>query len=107
MATVKAHGGTVRGTFPQFTEQTWTVIAADHMDDDGNTVIDHDEVGTCRLERRGEFAFKVEAEAWIAEQLAEGFELDSGPCPLATFRYHGPTDSDSNAWSARVSKAVQ
>lgn len=101
-STVKSYGNAPGGL--KFEENVWTCIAAEHEDENGETVIDHAEIGTRRRERYGQFAFKAEAEAWIAEQVAEGFVLDSGPTPLATF-YHGPTDSSSNAWSARVSKS--
>lgn len=79
-------------------EQTWTVIAAER---DGEPLVD--EIGRRMVTRRASFAFRDEAEAWLAEQAAEGWAVDGEPCPLAT-RYFGETDSPSNCWSASVER---
>jgi hypothetical protein len=79
-------------------EQTWTTIAADR---DGEVL--PDEIGKRRMTRHVHFAFRSEAEQWIAKQEAEGFSPSYGPTPCAT-PYHGKTDSPSNCWSAEVSR---
>jgi len=73
---------------------TWTTIAAD---EDG--VVLTEAIGRRRETREAAFAWRAEADAWAAEQVDAGYTLD-GISPYAT-RYHGDTDSPSNAWLAR------
>lgn len=81
-------------------ETPWTVIAAEI-----NGEIAHEEIGKQGLRRRTQFAYRAEAEAWIAEQEAEGWTCRWGPGALAT-AYFGPTDSPANCWSVEVEKEV-
>jgi hypothetical protein len=105
-STVKYVGAREGGEWPTFREYVGTCIAASTYDDDGNEVVDPEPINKRTLFRDGEFAFKAEAETWIAEQEAAGFEV-RGPVPLATWRYHGPTDSVSNAWAAHAERPVE
>ena len=82
-------------------EQTWTTIAADVAG-----VPQPDLIGRRRITREAAFAWLVEAEAWLVEQLAEGFTSD-GVCPYATFTYHGPSDSTSNCWIAKTYRNLE
>lgn len=80
-------------------ENIWTCIAEEV---DGEPVAES--VGTRELERSAYFSMKDAAERWLERQASEGFEV-RGPTPLAT-RYYGPTDSPSNAWAVRATRAV-
>lgn len=85
-------------------EETWTTIAADR---DGEVL--PDEIGRRTVTRRAHFAFRAEAEAWLADQEKEGFKIPdgfSGIAPCAT-RYFGPTDAPTNCWSVNVEKPIE
>lgn len=101
---MSSHARVISGRGPAKTmgeveEMFWTVIAAEL---DG--VIQPDEIGRRIEERYVRFAFRSEAEAWIAEQEAEGFAAGD-PVPCATL-YFGPTDSPSNCWSVSAQKEL-
>jgi hypothetical protein len=83
-------------------EQRWHCVAASAEDAAGNEVVLPDEIGRVVIERRAYFAFRDEAEAWIASQAQDGFRRRS-LSPAATF-YHGPTDAPSNCWVASVER---
>lgn len=83
-------GGTV--------ERVWTCIAASTAD--GEPL--EGAVGRRTLERVAAFAYRHEAETWLAGQVFDGLTA-GGIVPLAT-AYHGLTDSPSNCWSVRATK---
>lgn len=78
-------------------ERVWTVIAAER---DG--VSDPAEVGRRESTRRTHFAFRAEAEAWVAAQAVEGY--GSPEYANAATAYFGPTDSHGNCWAVKVTK---
>lgn len=81
-------------------ERVWTTIAVEVA---GRPV--PDEAGGQHLEREAWFAWERDARVWCDVQQMEGFEASY--CPLATGRYHGASDSPSNAWSARATRKVE
>lgn len=121
----------------QVIERSWTTLAAQHEEwvEDPTTprrrhgdkpamrkvVTPQPElVGIVTLVRECAFAWRSEAEAWIAEQAREGFAPREGGDGLASFssdinpdfrrndwmnRNRG-TDSQSNCWLASVVKVV-
>ena len=81
-------------------EQTWTTIAADI---DG--VVQNEKIGEQTRTRHIYFAWREEAEAWLAEQEAEGWSKRHGPTSTAT-AYFGDTDSPGNCWSCEVEREM-
>lgn len=77
---------------------TWITLAADV---DG--VAQPEKVGTRTHQLRAYFAYKAEAEAWLAEQQANGYE---GAIGMAAISYFGPTDSPSNAWFVQAEREI-
>lgn len=65
---------------------------------------DNTNIGQVTEYRTAYFAWRDEAQAWIAEQAAEGFAQHG--FGGAAIRYFGPTDAESNAWFAEVSKVI-
>lgn len=80
-------------------EQVWTCVAAEV---DG--AVDAGAIGRRTRTREATFAFRRDAEAWLAGYDGEGFTL-SGPTPVAML-WHGETDSPSNCWICRVSEDI-
>lgn len=79
-------------------DTTWRTVAADL-----NGVPQPEKVGTCTRQLRAYFAYKVEAQAWLAEQQADGYE---GTIGMAAISYFGPTDSPSNCWFVQVEREL-
>jgi len=76
-------------------QRVWTTVAAEI---DGQPVADAR--GSVRIQRERAFAYRADAERWL-NQHAECGWTPAGINAYAT-RYHGPTDSRSNAWLAHA-----
>lgn len=79
-------------------ENHWRTIAAD-----ADGVPQPEKTGQVRIEREAKFAWRAEAEQWVAEQKAEGFG-EAFIASAATTSYYGLTDAPGNCWQARVEK---
>lgn len=77
----------------------WVTIAAE-VDE----VPRPDLVGQVRETRSANFAYRAEANEWLATQEAEGF---TGTVAALATSYYGPTDAPSNCWSVSVERLVQ
>ena len=74
----------------------WITVAADI---DGEP--QPGELGKLRTERYARFAWRAEAETWLTEQQADGYD---GTIASAAVSWFGQTDAPGNCWSVTTSK---
>ena len=74
----------------------WVTIAADTDD-----VPQPGEIGKLRTELSARFAYRAEADTWLAEMQRGGYDGTIASCACS---YYGPTDAPGNCWSVSVSK---